>query len=184
MSAWTLAGAVLASATALVIAFGAYLWQKRKDRELKLGEERREAYRRFVKAVWQHRDGLVQLGKRFDLAHIEAGVSELGDIRSELTQEFLVLSLSAEEEVLIAAQEIISALDAGLHDASKRVDETRQYNRDEAAQMLSRVFIEIADRMDQRLMDLLPTMRSKEFALSDTEANLRFLKHSSDNRTH
>jgi len=40
--------ALIASATAIIIAFFAYAWQKRKDRAHLLAQEKREAYRRFL----------------------------------------------------------------------------------------------------------------------------------------
>lgn len=47
---WTLAGAFVAACTALAIAFRAYPWQKELDRQLKIAEEKRQAYQRFFDA--------------------------------------------------------------------------------------------------------------------------------------
>ena len=44
---WTLAAASIGSCSALLIAFVAYPWQKRKDRQQQLLHEKRDAYRRF-----------------------------------------------------------------------------------------------------------------------------------------
>lgn len=43
--------AVIASGTALIIAFKAYPWQKAKDRELEIAKERRRAVSRLVSAL-------------------------------------------------------------------------------------------------------------------------------------
>ena len=40
--------ALIASSTAVLFAFFAYAWQKRKDRAHQLAQEKREAYRRFL----------------------------------------------------------------------------------------------------------------------------------------
>lgn len=48
---WTFAASLVASATALVVAFKAYPFQKAKDRELKISEEKRAAYQRFFDAA-------------------------------------------------------------------------------------------------------------------------------------
>lgn len=51
---WTLAAASMASATALLVAFVAYPYQKRKDRKLKEHSEKLAAYQRFVFAITAH----------------------------------------------------------------------------------------------------------------------------------
>lgn len=47
-SAWP---AIVGGAAALIIAFVAYPWQKSRDRELKIAEEKRSAYREFFSAA-------------------------------------------------------------------------------------------------------------------------------------
>ncbi|WP_418095135.1 hypothetical protein [Sulfitobacter sp. SBS6] len=51
---WTLAAALVAAGTALLIAFVAYPYQKKKDRKLKEHSEKLAAYQRFVFAVTSH----------------------------------------------------------------------------------------------------------------------------------
>jgi hypothetical protein len=51
---WTLAAATVASATALLVAFVAYPYQKKKDRKLKEHSEKLAAYQRFVIAITAH----------------------------------------------------------------------------------------------------------------------------------
>ncbi|SFE76217.1 hypothetical protein SAMN04488523_11063 [Sulfitobacter brevis] len=51
---WTLAAASIASATALLVAFVAYPYQKKKDRNLKEHSEKLAAYQRFVTSITAH----------------------------------------------------------------------------------------------------------------------------------
>ena len=45
---------LIAAITALLIAFVAYPWQKSRDRALKINEEKRAAYQRFLRATTEH----------------------------------------------------------------------------------------------------------------------------------
>lgn len=45
---------LIAAITALLIAFVAYPWQKSRDRTLKINEEKRAAYQRFLRATTEH----------------------------------------------------------------------------------------------------------------------------------
>ena len=48
MSIWSFYAAAVTALTALAIAFIAYPWQKRKDRQQQVLSEKRETYRRFI----------------------------------------------------------------------------------------------------------------------------------------
>jgi hypothetical protein len=56
---WTISAAGLASLTALVIAFGAYRWQKQQDRKLQLQLEKRRAYDEFPSAASEYFTALI-----------------------------------------------------------------------------------------------------------------------------
>lgn len=100
----TIVAALIAAVTALIIAFFAYPWQKRKDRELKIHNEKLIAYRKFVSAVTEH--------------HLLLGISSSGNITHEtilaVSPQFLAagyeLLLYAPKEVAIECQKYHAAV--------------------------------------------------------------------------
>lgn len=56
---WTIITGAMASATALLIAFGAYRWQKQQDRRLQLQLEKRKAYDEFLSAASDYFTALI-----------------------------------------------------------------------------------------------------------------------------
>ena len=56
---WTIITGAMASATALLIAFGAYRWQKQQDRRLQVQLEKRKAYNEFLSAASDYFTALI-----------------------------------------------------------------------------------------------------------------------------
>lgn len=69
--------AAIAASTALLIAFVAYPWQKRKDRELQKESERREVYRLFWEATNEHFTNVHRALTRKDLTGLNVSHSHV-----------------------------------------------------------------------------------------------------------
>jgi hypothetical protein len=97
---WTLAATIIASATALLIAFVAYPWQKAKDRELQIQSEKRSAYADYLWAL-----------KRLELA-ITTGDDEsaVPNAIDEARRHFHNMILYAPVEIIRQAREITALL--------------------------------------------------------------------------
>ena len=93
---WTLCAAAIASSTALLVAFGAYPWQKRKDRELQLQAEMRGAFIAFERAVME--------------AYFTTGKAEFRRKQFEVRKEFNGLLLFAEQELINEAENVATEL--------------------------------------------------------------------------
>ena len=94
---------LIATATALLIAFVAYPWQKTRDRHLKMNEEKRAAYQRFLRALTEHQMRLAACIKH----RKDFGIGELGPEAIAMSYELVTY---APKSVIEVCQVYVSTL--------------------------------------------------------------------------
>lgn len=162
---WAIVASLIASATALFIAFKAYPYQKAKDRHFKLGEERRQAYRRFVEAVLTQRDVLIKSKSELD-QYERVNISIFGEVSFRLALENSLLSLCADSDVIDKSGEIVGALEknyrrlqAACHDDTKLI-----HSGDDVKNIFTDLTNGSVIAMSEALEETLTLMRNKEFS--------------------
>ena len=121
---WPLVAALIGSATALLIAFVAYPWQKAKDRELQIGQEARNAAQEFLKAVQQ---GFFDISRKGEMRP---------EVADALNQSLHNLHFYFEKaEVLVARQYVAEHLKLArlLHEKRDADDATVSFEASDAA---------------------------------------------------
>lgn len=95
---WTIIASAIGSITALAIAFGAYPWQKRKDRQLQISLEQRKAYTDILRSIHRFRNLVDDL--KFDSPEtLGAGINELFEASADLEEEVFVISAISEKTI-------------------------------------------------------------------------------------
>jgi DNA-binding phage protein len=155
---WTLAASALASSTALVIAFVAYPWQKRKDRELKLSEERREACRQFIALVISEKDHLFELDRSADDQTPEDIWTSVLRFQTNVSAELAKLALIADENLLRSGSAFVDALLEAIKREEVLVDQAEEVGASahDVYRLLRKATAEIAN---ERLPQLYRDMR-------------------------
>jgi hypothetical protein len=106
---WSLAAALVASVTALVVAFVAYPLQKRHDRHLQLQMEKRKAYQDFFSATSEYFSALfIALYRRDGAAEVLAAGSRHF---AEMNRQKVNLAYYARQDVLEQCYRYVDCLD-------------------------------------------------------------------------
>ncbi len=90
---------LLASATALIIAFKAYPWQKGEDRKLQIGLEQRKAYEGLVKQFTEVKQALVDI-KFQDITIANDQLSKAVKVRRELLVQINAATILMHAEIV------------------------------------------------------------------------------------
>ena len=168
MTFWTLLAAIVASGTALWIAYRVYPFQKAQDRKLELQREQRKVYREFIDEwlkVWTEINSAESAAK----IDIIEGVKMYG-VAMRLADAALVrLTLSASKTVLECAGKRHSALYATHTSLGEAVREQMKKTSSVMPQseLYASFVLQISALRDQdrtNLENLVNMMRSEEFS--------------------
>lgn len=116
MSLSVLAAASVTSLTALLIAFAAYPWQKRKDRELIVGTEARTLVKDFIEVL---QAAFFEISETNEMTH---------ETHIKINKTLHCLHLYIEEEDILLARDYLSE---HLDWAKKRYEVDQMHNPDE-----------------------------------------------------
>ncbi|WP_417606564.1 hypothetical protein [Primorskyibacter flagellatus] len=175
-------GYIIGSITALLVAFVAYPWQKKRDRELKLGEERRSSYRRFIEKCTSARDliasarselkiNLLKGGEGQSLEQFVAVFDKIGRYNEGIRNEYALFALSATNAAVDKAGEIIGVYaNVSLND----IEEMREVSDSSmplrtANEALIKYFDRIIGQTDEKVGSLIHFMRDAEFGSEASE---------------
>lgn len=161
--------ALIGSATALLIAFVAYPWQKAKDQAFQLRKEQRVAYRDFIDA-WMDVQRQINLSKRLADDDIASAMEEYTKALRMSDACVFKLGLSGTETVMTC----VSQMHSSMYSAYKELGEViiKLYKessngsteKSEISKEYKRVLSQLKDSERQVTEELLFLMRSEEFA--------------------
>jgi len=113
VSFWTFAGAALASFTAVGIAFGAYPWQKNKDRSLQINSEQRALYLDVLAKIIAVQRRLEEVSPE-GFEKLQATLSDWAKSLRELEDAVLILAACGDQDVVEAAFDCLETLREGI----------------------------------------------------------------------
>ncbi|MDQ2094498.1 hypothetical protein [Rhodalgimonas zhirmunskyi] len=145
----------------------AYPWQKQKDREHKLAEERRTAYRRYIEFVLYARDEItaasIGLKAQVDTVDLSVVREAINEYSRRLGHETAFMNLIADDEIAKKANELNTVLDAVLSDAKNEISHQEQYSGSQLRSIMLKTLEVLRERLDLQLSELLFLMRGREF---------------------
>ncbi|MFT5341346.1 MAG: hypothetical protein ACI9BH_000556 [Paracoccaceae bacterium] len=160
---------LIAAVTALVIAFAAYPWQKKKDWDNELRREQREAYRDFIEAWLKLEMELNVLGSDKTVDSPETITQTFAKINTLSDNEMLKLALCASKEVINSVSDMNQGNKKLFYDVGLKVKSILQNSPEQGT--LSKKYVEEMQKLVRQARDaqrkniglLVTEMRKQEF---------------------
>jgi len=168
--AWPWLGpSLIASATALLIAFRAYAWQKSKDRAVELRREQRQAYREFIED-WLIVEQQIGASRKVADKDMRQAMKCYGDGLRMADACVYKLGLSGSETVLTCAAQMHTSLYETYREFGENVKSiytespNGEVSKLDIAQSFADANSKLRDSLREQLEELLFLMRSEEFS--------------------